>query len=156
MLHEETCRLSTVGNDVGRVAVRVGIDHSNGFLAFHRSLNKNKQDIQRICVQHNGLPRDTPKLQRRPTPRFEGKAGKRANLPLLPALPPKLGVNLPYMVEWLCSFAVSRGNELTHIIHLQTPFLGSSQACLMNLGNVELQKPMKSRLSSRAWGFGET
>jgi hypothetical protein len=124
MLHEETCRLSTVGNDVGRVAVRVGIDHSNGFLAFHRSLNKNKQDIQRICVQHNGLPRDTPKLQRRSTPRFEGKAGKRANF--------------------------------THIIHLQTPFLGSSQACLMNLGNVELQKPMKSRLSSRAWGFGET
>jgi hypothetical protein len=42
------------------------------------------------------------------------------------------------------------------MFHLQTPFLGSSQACVMNLGNVELQKPMNSRVSLKAWGFGET
>jgi hypothetical protein len=30
------------------------------------------------------------------------------------------------------------------MFHLQTPFLGSSQACLMNLGNVELDGVKKS------------
>jgi hypothetical protein len=36
------------------------------------------------------------------------------------------------------------------------PIFGVKSSSVMNVGNVELQKPMKSRVSSKTWGFGET
>jgi hypothetical protein len=42
------------------------------------------------------------------------------------------------------------------MLHLQTPKMGSRQACLMNLGNFEPARVKKSRVSTGVEDFGET
>ncbi len=65
-----------------------------------------------------------------------------------------LQLPLPWRVSTIAK-TKTRKKPLT-MFHLQTPKMGSGQPCLMNLGNVQLQRPLKSRVSARTWGSGET